>query len=747
MEIKRYELDWAGRKLVIEFGRYAHQANATCTVQYGDTLIMANALMSDESRDIPWFPLMVEYQEKMYAAGKIKGSRFIKRETRPSDMAVLTARLVDRAIRPLFDETMRNEMQVVVTALSFDGENDPDVPCIIGAAAALLISDIPWDGPIAGARVSSINGKFVLNPTIEQEEESTLNLFVAGDGTNTIMLEANGVEAPDEDAIKAIEFAQEHIKPVIKLMEKIRKEIGIEKIPSGEAAIKLLSDEEQAKHKEIQRVNEIARNKTFELTDAYLVQKDAATKGLRKASIKGIKADLKEFLASQDIEDEIISKVAGNVKEFIEEKITDFILSTKKRIDGRGLEDIRPLNIDVSLLPRPHGTGMFMRGETQVLSVLTLGSPGDEQILDEMGFDGKKRYMHHYNFPGYSVGEVKPFRGASRRDIGHGALAEKALLPVVPPKEEFPYTIRVVSEVLGSNGSSSMASICGSTLALMDGGVPIKEPVAGIAMGLVSNSKGDFEVLTDLQDLEDAKGGMDFKVAGTRNGLTAIQMDTKTKGITPNMISMTVEQAKRARLRLLDEMAKIIAEPREELSAYAPRIETVQIDPEKIGLVIGPGGAQIKEIVEETDADINIEDDGQVFITTADAAMMKKAKEWIENITKEAVIGETYEGTVTRILDFGAVVEILPKQDGLVHISEMSYERVDKVTDVVKLGDKVKVKLLDIEPSGKKSLSIKALMPKPEGYVERQPSRSPRGGGRGGDRDRGGRNPRFKRDR
>lgn len=721
-------MEWGGRELVVSTGLIAQQANGSAMVRYGDTVVLVTATMAKESRgDFDFFPLTVDYEERLYAAGIIKGSRFIKRETRPSDEAVLTARLVDRAIRPLFDDSTRVDIQLIVTVLCVDRENDPDVAALIGASAALMISDIPWAGPIASARVGRIDGQWVLNPTIAALAKSDLDLYVAGDGEKTIMLEAGAKEVTQDVVYEGIQYGLKHMKPVITLLNEMRSAIGKEK----KNIAPVLTEEEQAAAKEMEVLRERVKALTIAAVDEYFAGGDKSTKQMRKESIGEIKVKVDEALKVEQVGKDKRKEALKPLKEFIEEHVGEMILRTGKRVDGRSITEVRPLDAGVSILPRTHGTGFFTRGETQVLTVATLGGPGAEQIQEGLNGESKKRYMHHYNFPPYSVGETKPLRGPSRRDIGHGMLAEKALLPVLPPKDTFPYTIRLVSEVFGSNGSSSMASTCGSTLALMDAGVPIREAVAGVAMGLVSNKKGEWKVLTDLQDLEDSKGGMDFKIAGTKTGITAIQLDTKTTGLADEIIKQTLSQANDGLLHILGVMNSAITAPRPELSVYAPRVETLHINPENIRTVIGPGGKMINKIIDECGVEIDIEQDGTVFISSVKADGMAKAKKWIEDLTKEVAAGEVYDGKVTRLMDFGAFVEILPGQEGLVHVSEISYERVEHVSDALHVGDAVKVKVKEIDDLGRINLSMKALLTPPAGYQE-QPRTS--GGARGGSR-------------
>lgn len=702
-DVHNFEIEWGGKPLKIEVGKIANQADGSCVVTYGETTILATAVMGNP-RDVDFFPLTVEFEEKLYAAGKIKGSRFIKREGRATDEAVLSARVVDRGIRPLFNKKMRNEVQVICTVLSMDGENDPDVPAIIGASLALAISDIPWNGPIAGIRVGKIGKEFVINPSYEAQEKSDLDITISGTPERVMMLEAGAKEIDEKTINDAILFGQKHLKPIMKLLDEIVAKIGKEKIQISE-----LQDDDPEILAEKNEVIKKAQEFLKEHIDNYLFgELPKGTKSSRKQAKEDLKERLVEYLKSEEIGKDKRKWALGIFDDTIEERVSKMILEKDKRVDSRKITEIRPLTSDVAYLPRVHGSGLFSRGETQVLSIVTLGSPGDEQTLDTMEADSKKRFMHHYNFPPYSVGDTKPMRGPSRRDIGHGALAEKALIPVIPPKEEFPYTIRVVSETMGSNGSSSMGSTCGCTLALMDAGVPIKKPVAGIAMGLASDEEmKNFKVITDLQDMEDSKGGMDFKIAGTRDGITAIQMDTKTTGLTKEVVEKTLHQAKDARMEILDVMAKAIPEPRKEMSPYAPRIETLQINPDKIRDVIGPGGKVINEIIDKTGVQIDIEQDGSVFITSVNAEGMKQAREMIEKIIEEPEIGKIYRGKVVRIMNFGAFVEILPGKDGMVHISELAPFRVEKVEDVLNIGDEVPVIVMEIDDQGRVNLSLK----------------------------------------
>jgi len=705
---RKFEMELAGRKLSVETGVMAYQANGSCLVQYGETVVLATATMSKSAREgIDFFPLMVDYEEKLYAVGKIKGSRFIKREGRPTDEAVLTGRKIDRGLRPLFPQHMRNDVQVIVSVLSYDGENNPDVVGILAASAALHISDIPWAGPLAAMRVGMVNHGFILNPGEQEKEESSLDLVFSASADRVLMVDAESQEASEEHMYGAFKFGMGFTKQVVDFYDHIRSEVGKEKVTIPEP-----QHEVDGNVVDIAAIKAELKGFLVPLWQEHLFNVPRGTKGERKEKLAEVKDAAVQWL-QEKYSEEIASIILKDFYAMAEEQVTEAILSDDLRIDGRNLFTIRELRAEVDLLPRTHGSALFSRGETQVLSTVTLGAPGDEQTLDGMEETGKKHYMHHYNFPPFSVGEVKPLRGASRRDIGHGALAEKALLPVLPSKHEFPYTIRVVSEIMGSNGSSSMASACGSSLALMAAGVPITRPVAGIAIGLAS--QGDrYKVITDIQDFEDGLGGMDFKVCGTTKGITAIQMDTKTDGLTLEIIEEALRQGKEARAEILNVIAGALPAPRTEMSPYAPRIITMSINPDKIRDVIGPGGKMINQIIDETGVSIDIEDDGSVFITAVDQDGGKRAEEWIKQITKEVQIDEIYDGKVVRIADFGAFIELFPGQDGLVHISELRHERVGKVEDVLKIGEIVKVKVIEIDNLGRVKLSVKALLPKPE---------------------------------
>jgi len=724
MSIKNFSTEIGGRQLQVEIGKLAKQAHGSCTVTYGETVVLATAVTASKPREgIDYFPLMVDYEERLYAAGKIKGSRFIKREGRATDEAILTARLIDRSIRPLFKETDRNDVQVVTTVLSYDGINDPDFPAMIATSVSLGISHIPWNGPLAGVSIGRINDELAINPTVEAKAKSDLDLFVAGSATEAIMIEAGAKQVTEADMFAAIQLAGKHVKKLVGFVEEIIKKVGV---PKAESLVDA----------EVQSERDIVRKKVEE----FLATQDLAScfnpdKSQMKAAITKVEDDLNTLLKEDnEVSKDMRSMGLSMIDNALSKAFKTLVLEKQQRPDGRKFNQIRNLSSEVGILPRTHGSGLFSRGDTQVLSIITLGSPGDEQTLDTMEEAGTKKYMHHYNFPGFSVGEVKPLRGPGRREIGHGALAEKALIPVLPDNGEFPYTIRVVSEVLGSNGSSSQASVCGSTLSLMDAGVPIKAPVAGIAMGLVlddDNAK-NYQILTDIQGIEDHAGHMDFKVAGTRDGITAIQLDIKSDGISYQVVEETLGAAKTARNEILDVMAKAIPEVRKEMSPYAPRITTLQIDPDKIREVIGSGGKVINEIIDKCNVAIDIEPDGMVLITSTDQEGAKKAEAWIANIVKEIEIGEIYEGPVLQILtdrnkgtEIGAIVELSPGKDGMVHISQVDHQRIDKVSDKLKVGEIVKVKVMDVDKEKNRiSLSIKELLPRPAGMPE-QDTRKP----------------------
>ena len=700
---------WLDKDLTIKTGKLAKQADASVLVQYGETVVLATVVQSKNEREgIDFFPLMVEFEEKLYAAGIIKGSRWVKREGRPTDQSILTGRMIDRSIRPLFNDKERKDVQLIVTVLSVDGENDYDIVSLVAASAALSISGIDWRGPIGGIRVGLIDNQFVFNPTYEQQALSSLDLIVAGTKAKTIMLEAGANEIPENIIEEAITKGQEQLQGAISIIEQLQKEVPAK----VKAEVKKLVSEEESKAKEEkEKMLEVAREWLQKNIAPNLFNQIYYTKNERKMAIRVIKEGLDAYLFEQNIDKANRSyAIKSLVEEMVEAEITRAILDEKRRVDGRALNQIRTLCADTGILPRNHGVGLFSRGETQVLSIVTLGAPGMEQSLESIEGQSKKRYMHHYNFPPYSVGEASPLRGTGRREIGHGALAEKALMPVVPKKEDFPYTIRVVSETLGSNGSSSMGSTCGSSLALMDAGVPIKSHVGGIAMGLASNKDmSRWEVLTDIQDLEDGEGGMDFKITGTKEGLTAIQLDTKTDGLTKEIIHQTLIQGREALNQVLEVLNNEIPAPKADLSPYAPRIISFRVNPEKIGAIIGPGGKVINKIIEETEVSIDIEDDGLVLICSTNAEKGKIAEKMVKDIVHEFEAGEILTGKVVRLMDFGAFVQLAGNQDGMVHVSELAPYRVDKPSDLVNIGDMVQVKIKEIDSQGRINLTMKGL--------------------------------------
>ncbi|MEK7539695.1 MAG: polyribonucleotide nucleotidyltransferase [Patescibacteria group bacterium] len=701
-----YQIEWGGKTLKIETGKLAGLANGSATVQYGETVVLATVVMGKEpKKGMSYFPLTVDYKETWYAAGKISGSRWVKREGRPTDEAVLTGRIVDRSIRPLFDDTMRVDIQVVTSVLSFDGEVDGDIPAVIGAACALMISDIPFAGPLAAVTVGLKDGEWILNPTLEERKQNDLNILVSGRNGRVVMIEADGKEAGEDHVIKGVEWAVEQMQPVLDLLQQIQKENGKEKrtIKAPE-----LDAEAVAKQAEVkQKVDAVAQARLSELFGIKSKQE-------RLAKETEVKAAVTATVAAEDVE-----AALEEFEKLYEAEFRSQILDKKVRVDGRATDEVRPLRVEIDLMPRTHGSALFERGETQVLSLVTLGAPGDEQWIDQMELEGKKRFMHHYNFPGFSVGEITTRMGTSRRDIGHGMLAEKALEPVVPEKDKFPYTIRVVSEVLCSNGSSSQASACASSMAMMAAGVPINGLVAGIAMGLVSADDGArYQVLTDIQGVEDHSGEMDFKVAGTRRGVTAIQLDIKSGGISLAVVRDAVRGAQTARATILDAMEMVIKEPRAEMSEHAPRIETLKIDQDKIRDLIGPGGKMINAIIDEFEVGIDIEDDGTVFVTSDKAENMAKAVEKIKGVTRVIQEGEIIEGPITQIMtdrntgsEIGAIVSLGGAQDGMIHISAVTNGRIRKVSDILKVGDVVTVKVMEVDKErGRVGLSRKALL-------------------------------------
>ena len=697
-EKKVFSYNWGGRQLTVEIGQLAKQANGAVLVRYGDTVVLTAAVGTKQAKDTDFFPLTVNYEEKMYAAGKIPGG-FIKREGRPSEHATLTARLIDRPIRPMFAEGFRNEVQITNTVMSVDPNCPPEMAAMFGSSLALCISDIPFDGPIAGVDVGRVNGEYVINPTTEQKENSDIELSVAGTATAINMVESSAKEVNEEDMLGALLFGHEEIKKLVAFQEEIVREVGKEKMevtllsfdPAIEAQVKDLFS--QAMVHAIQTEEKLAREANIEK--------------VKETAIEHFEAVLEE----NDEKAGLLKQVSQLVDNLEKDEVRRLITEEKVRPDGRKIDEIRPLASEIDLLPRVHGSGLFTRGQTQALTSATLAPLGEYQVIDGLGIEEGKRFIHHYNFPQFSVGSVGRAGSPGRREIGHGALGERALKQVIPTPEDFPYTIRLVSEVLESNGSSSQASICAGTLALMAAGVPIKAPVAGIAMGLISDGT-NYTVLTDIQGLEDHLGDMDFKVAGTKDGITALQMDIKIQGITEQILREALTQAKKARFEILEELTSTIAEPRKELSPYAPKIEMISIHPDKIKVVIGRDGETINSIIDETGVKIDIDQEGHVSIASTDAAMIQRAKEIIEDLTREIEVGQVYEGTVRRIEKFGAFVEIAKGKDGLVHISELAHERVGKVEDVLALGDKVTVKVIEIDGQGRINLSRKVLLPK-----------------------------------
>ncbi|EGQ3633593.1 polyribonucleotide nucleotidyltransferase [Staphylococcus pseudintermedius] len=694
-EKKVFKTEWANQPLTIETGQLAKQANGAVLVRYGDTVVLSTATASKEPRDGDFFPLTVNYEEKMYAAGKIPGG-FKKREGRPGDEATLTARLIDRPIRPLFPDGYRHDVQIINTVLSADPNCSPEMAAMIGSSMALSVSDIPFQGPIAGVNVGYVDGEYVINPNLEQREKSRLDLEVAGHKDAVNMVEAGASEITEAEILEAILFGHEEIKRLCAFQEEIIAHLQPEKrefIPEEKNQTLIDSVTQMTKDENLNGAIQ-----TFDKQE-------------RDANLDAIKERiLANFENEEDPENEALLKEVGTIiNTLIKDEVRRLIADEKIRPDGRKPDEIRPLSSEVGLLPRAHGSGLFTRGQTQALSVLTLGSISEYQIIDGLGEEEHKRFMHHYNFPNFSVGETGPVRAPGRREIGHGALGERALRYIIPDEKTFPYTVRIVSEVLESNGSSSQASICGSTLALMDAGVPIKAPVAGIAMGLVTREES-YTILTDIQGMEDALGDMDFKVAGTTEGITAIQMDIKIDGLTKEVIEEALEQARKGRLAILEHMMQTIDQPRKELSAYAPKVEIMQIKPEKIRDVIGPGGKQINEIIDATGVKLDIEQDGTVFIGSTEQDMINQARAWIESIVREAEVGQVYDAKVKRIEKFGAFVELFPGKDALVHISQISNERINKVEDVLNMGDTLKVKVTEIDKQGRVNASHKVLL-------------------------------------
>ncbi|MGG4266873.1 polyribonucleotide nucleotidyltransferase [Peribacillus simplex] len=686
-----YSFDWAGRNVTVEIGQLAKQANGAVLVRYGETAVLSTATASKEPRNVDFFPLTVNYEERLYAVGKIPGG-FIKREGRPSERAILASRLIDRPIRPLFADGFRNDVQIISMVMSVDQDCSTEMAAMLGSSLALSVSDIPFEGPIAGVVVGRINNEFMINPTVDQLAKSDINLTVAGTKDAINMVEAGANEVPEETMLEAIMFGHDEIKKIIAFQEKIVGEIGKKKM---EIALYQVDAELEA---EVKGLCEADLNKAVQVQEKHA----------REDAIKEVKDRVLAHY-EEETDEAKLKQIKEILNKLVKSEVRRLITEEKVRPDGRNPDEIRPLSSEVTILPRTHGSGLFTRGQTQALSICTLGALGDVQILDGLGTEESKRFMHHYNFPHFSVGETGPIRGAGRREIGHGALGERALEPVIPNDKDFPYTIRLVSEVLESNGSTSQASICASTLAMMDAGVPLKAPVAGIAMGLVKTGE-HYTILTDIQGMEDHLGDMDFKVAGTSKGVTALQMDIKIEGLSREILEEALLQAKHGRMHILESMMSTINQPREQLSKYAPKIVTMSINPDKIRDVIGPSGKHINKIIEETGVKIDIEQDGTVFISSTDEPMIQKAKKIIEDIVREVVVGELYLGKVKRIEKFGAFVEIFNGKDGLVHISELAEERVGKVEDVVSLGDELLVKVTEIDKQGRVNLSRKAVL-------------------------------------
>ena len=693
MQTTKTSILFGQNELTIETGKFARLSKGAVTVRWGDTLVLATTNISTDVREgIDYFPLMVDYEEKYYAAGKIVGSRFIKREGRPSELAVLTSRLIDRPLRPLFPQHFRHDIQIIVSVLSLDADHDPSTAATIAASASLLLAEAPFAGPIAACRVACINNELIAHPTKAQLEISDLDLIVSGTADSVMMIEAGANLLPEDKIIEAIKLGHDELKKCIPIQNELAAKLGkkpqiIEPEPVDENLDKLVNDF-------------FVQNKVFETICS-------SDKKERDQNIKPLFDQL--FSEHGSLEETIGKYTKKQLSSAWEKTLTKFvrdqIFNTETRIDGRKLDEIRPIECEIDISPRVHGSGLFTRGYTQILTSTTLGSTSDEQIIEGMASETTKRYMHHYNFPPYSVTEVRPLRGPGRREIGHGALAEKALLPVIPAKEDFPYTIRLVSEALSSDGSTSMGSTCGSTLSLMAAGVPIKKPISGVAMGLLINEQGQYKILSDIAGHEDHFGDMDFKVTGADEGITALQMDIKVQGINHDIIRDAINSAQKGRLHILQKMLTTISQPKSELSPYAPRVMILKIKPEQIGTVIGPGGKMINEIIDKTGTTIDIEDDGNVFIFGTDAVKTQEAADFIKNLTREIKAGEIFTGTVTRIMDFGAFVEILPKQEGLIHISKLAPHRVNKVTDVVNVGDQVQVKVSEIDSQGRINLT------------------------------------------
>ena len=688
---EEYKLEIGGKQFTISLPELAEQANGSVFVKLGDTLVLATATMSSSDlEDLDFFPLTVEFEEKYYAAGKILGSRFIRREGRPSEEAILTARLIDRAIRPLFPKNLKREVQVIVSCYSFDEENDPDIPGLLAASLALLISDIPWGGPIAPIRITKNNGRFVLNSDYQERDEANFDLVLTGVKKEELlinMIEAQAKEAKEKEILEAIEYVKDDLEKILEFQLDIANQHQKKKIE-----LKEIKEPD---------VENIIREKFGKKLEELLMQKPSIEN--RKAMHR-LKEEILQFIG-ETLGENKIGMASTFLKDFLREILHRNILEAERRPDGRKLDEIRPLLMEIGILPRTHGSGLFIRGKTKALSSVTLGSPSDQRLIEGMEVRGKKRFMHHYNFPPFCSGEVKPIRGPSRREIGHGMLAEKALLPIIPDFEDFPYTIRVVTEILSSNGSTSMASVSSSSLALMDAGVPVKKHAAGIAIGLVKKGR-NYKLLCDIQGPEDHFGDMDFKVAGTEDGISAIQMDVKIDGLTQKMIEETLFLAKRARREIIEKMKKIIFRPKPTLSPFAPKIMRVKVNPEKVGEVIGPGGRVINEIIEKCEVSIDIEEGGNIFISSQSKEAVQKAAQWIENLTREIKPGERFQGKVKRILDCGAIVEVMPEREGLLHISQIAPFKIRRVSDVIKVGDIIPVEVIDVDELGRPRLKL-----------------------------------------
>ncbi|MBI3952815.1 MAG: polyribonucleotide nucleotidyltransferase [Candidatus Doudnabacteria bacterium] len=735
MKAGKIESDISGKKFSLETGLLANQANGAVLAKLDDTVVLATAVMGKTIREgMDYFPLLVDYEERLYAAGKIKGSRFIKREGRATDEAILSGRLIDRSIRPLFPEGMRNDVQVVATIFSVDEVNDPDVLAINAASAALVCSNIPFEGPIAAVRVGRVEGNFMANPSYEQRKTGDLDLVVSGTGQHIMMVEAGANQVTEEDMTAAIKFAEPYLAELIKLQESLKAKVGEPKVEVALLKVDegILEEVKALAYDKLEQAmfgtfpKEQREKQISDVRDEIML---AMEKYSAFAQGYGGSAEASSVGGKDRTDLNVASHVAMALDKITKKIIRSNILEKERRVDMRPLTQTRPVSCAVGVLPRTHGSALFNRGETQVLTAVTLGSSGDAQIMDGMEDfeETTKRYIHHYNFPGFSVGEVAPIRGPGRREVGHGALAERAIEPVIPDKEKFPYTLRLVSEVLSSNGSTSMASTCASTLSLMDAGVPVTDMIGGVAMGLVLDvESGKFKVLTDIAGIEDANGDMDFKVTGSEKGITGLQMDVKTKGLTSDILARALVQAKEGRMHILSVMKQTLAAPREEMSQLAPRITTLKINPEKIRDVIGTGGKIINKIIAETGVKIDIEDTGLVMVTSNNAEASKKALDWIESLTHEFKVGEVFKGRVNRIMDFGAFVELTPGHDGLCHISELAWQRVNRVEDVVNIGDELDVKIVEIDQMGRINLSHKVLVPRPEGGTYDERPRAPR---------------------